>query len=100
MEHEKLIIDLESDLIKESIEKMKSDFKQRNFKKEQIEQIGFRVYLCSKCIKNKKCSFCGCNPIDVLSEPNSCNKGKIFPDFFKENEDWEKFKTEHNIEVI
>ena len=39
MEHEKLIINLQSDFIKESIEKIKSDFKQRDFKKEQIKQI-------------------------------------------------------------
>lgn len=98
MGEQSIVIDLEDPFFVENFEKMKADFKNRVFKKEQIEQIGFRMYLCRKCIDNKKCNFCGCNPIDVLSEPYSCNKGKIFPDFKREL-DWSSFKKQHNIEI-
>lgn len=91
-------INFKDEFYESNFKKMESDFKIRNYKKLQIEQIGFRMYLCRKCIISKKCNFCGCNPIDVLSEPMSCNKGKVFPDFLNEL-DWNRFKKEHNIEI-
>ena len=72
-------INLNDDFIIENFKKIKSDFPNRVFSNVQIEQISFRMYICKKCIANRKCNFCGCNPIDVLAEPYSCNHEKIFP---------------------
>lgn len=81
-----------------NLNKIKTEMPSRFYTNSQIEQIRFRMYICSKCLENKKCNFCKCNPIDVISEPYSCNHEKIFPNFLTTLE-WEKFKKEHNIEI-
>lgn len=86
-----MIIDLSSDFITENFKKMKQDFVNRFLKNLQIEQIAYRMYLCESCLKNGKCSGCDCNPIDLLTEPYSCNDGKIFPNFMNQNS-WNDFK--------
>ncbi len=68
------------------------------YKKHQLEQILFRMYICQSCVENKKCKGCGCNVYDKLTEPISCNP-KIFPDMMKESQ-WEAYKQTNKIQVL
>jgi hypothetical protein len=92
------ILDLKDENFVSNLNKIKSEMPNRFFTDVQIEQIRFRMYICSKCLENKRCSFCKCNPLDVISEPYSCNHGKLYPNFLPKSE-WENFKKEHNIEI-
>lgn len=94
---EKLIIDTNSVFIKNYIEFIKADFPQIKFETFEIEEIAFRVYLCKECLKNNKCPYCSCNPIDKMTDLYSCNHNKKFPKKHSSFEDWEKFKTANNI---
>lgn len=91
-------IDLNTEFIKFNFSKIGKFFIERFFKKTQIEQIAFRMYLCKNCLETKKCKHCSCNPIDTIIEPFSCNEGKVFPNFMQEKQ-WENFKQQHNIVV-
>ncbi len=70
----------------------------RNYEKFEIEQIAYRMYLCSNCIENKKCENCGCQPLDVLGDRYSCNEKK-FPNLLNLKE-WNSFKINNNINNI
>ena len=82
------------------LENIFKNYSQRTFNKLQIEQIAYRMYLCEKCIEKEACqSGCGCDPKLRLSEPISCDESK-FPDFFKNENEWNIFKQKNNIEII
>ncbi len=90
----KFVIDSNNSDIKEVTDKMKLD----SYNSHNREQIVFRIFCCRKCFSNKKCSNCNCNPLDKVLEPVSCNK-KMYPNILNK-EKWDKFKKEHNIEII
>lgn len=90
----KFVIDSNDADIKIVTDKIKLD----NYKAHNKEQIVFRVFCCKSCFQNKKCNNCNCNPIDKVVEPTSCNS-KMYPNILNE-EKWEKFKKEHNIQII
>ena len=79
------------------LEKVFQHHKFKNYKDFEIEQIGYRMYLCNSCIENSKCEKCGCLPFDVLGDKYSCNPKK-FSDFLSENE-WNEFKIKNNIYI-
>lgn len=68
------------------------------YKKHQLEQIVFRMYICEDCLKILKCKNCRCNVYDKLIEPISCNP-KLFPNMFQEH-DWENYKLTNNIHIL
>lgn len=70
----------------------------RSYKDFEIEQIGYRMYLCNNCIENKACEKCGCQPLDVLGDRYSCNEEK-FPNLLSLDE-WKNFKNNNNINKI
>ena len=50
------------------------------------------------CVKLGYCKYCGCSIPGKLYVTTSCNNGERFPDLMCEA-DWEKYKTENNIEI-
>jgi hypothetical protein len=60
------------------------------------EQVIFRANICTDCMKNKKCKYCGCSVPGKLYVKKSCNKGERFPDMM-DIELWEKYKIDNNI---
>ena len=90
------IINRSDENISKYLQLILNENQNRVFSENQIEQIIFRVYLCNKCLVNKKCNFCKCNPLDVLPEPYSCNQKKVFPDLMSK-ENWINFKNENKI---
>lgn len=68
------------------------------YKKHQLEQIIFRMYICESCLENKKCKGCHCNVYDKLIEPVSCNP-KVFPNMMNQNE-WDAYKKTNNIQIL
>ena len=68
------------------------------YKKHQLEQIIFRMYICESCLLNKKCKNCRCNVYDKLIEPISCNP-RMFPNMVKEKQ-WEAYKKTNNIHIL
>lgn len=95
----KLIIDLESDFIKDKIAAAKLNLPQRNFEKFEIEEIAYRVYLCKECLNNGKCPYCDCHPLDKMTDLYSCNDNQKFPKRHSTAESWERFKNNHNIQI-
>ena len=93
-----MIINFEDKFLLTNFNKIGKSFIERYWKKFQIEQIAYRMYLCKNCLENRKCSMCECNPIDMIIEPFSCNKQQIFPNVMNQL-NWEEFKQKHNITV-
>ncbi len=79
------------------IQEVLSKINTRGFLPHNVEQIIFRINNCIKCLQAKKCKNCNCNPLDKIVEPITCNK--VSPNIMSK-EKWEKFKTEHNIEIL
>lgn len=96
MQEQGTTIDSQDEKIKNYVGLIINESPRKSFSDNQIEQIVFRVYLCNKCLVNKKCNTCKCNPLDVLSEPYSCNHEKVFPHFMSK-EKWDIFKKENKI---
>jgi hypothetical protein len=67
--------------------------------KHQQEQVLYRSQICkSDCIRLGYCIYCGCDIPGKLYVKESCNSGDRFPDLMNLS-DWEKFKSENNIEI-
>lgn len=62
------------------------------------EQILYRISLCSDCVSNEGCKYCGCAPNKKVYDNKSCNDGERFPDMLNEVE-WNKFKIDNKITV-
>ena len=63
------------------------------------EQIVWRLSKCKDdCVPDGKCQHCNCPTHKKILVTISCNEGERFPDMMNE-EDWEEYKKEHNIEV-
>jgi hypothetical protein len=62
------------------------------------EQILYRISLCSDCVSNEGCKYCGCAPNKKVYDDKSCNDGERFPDMLNEVE-WDKFKIDNKITV-
>ena len=64
----------------------------------EIEQIAYRLEQCKDdCGKEGRCKECGCNFNKMMYAQKSCNQGERFPETMNE-QDWEQFKKENNIE--
>jgi hypothetical protein len=67
--------------------------------KHEREQVLYRSMVCKNdCVKLGYCKYCGCSIPGKLYVTTSCNNGELFPDLMGEA-DWEKYKTENNIEI-
>lgn len=63
------------------------------------EQIRYRLSFCIEdCQKQGACVYCGCPPEKKAYNKQSCNGGDRFPDLMNE-EEWNKYKKEHNITI-
>jgi hypothetical protein len=60
------------------------------------EQIAYRMMICSDCVKEGHCEFCGCDVPGKLYVSESCNKGEKFPDLMSRI-DWELYKIDNDI---
>lgn len=88
------VINSKTGLIADSLK----NIDQTVYKKHQLEQIIFRMYVCENCLLNKKCKGCNCNVYDKLVEPISCNK-RMFPNMMPEHQ-WEAYKNSNNIHIL
>jgi hypothetical protein len=68
------------------------------YPKHKQEQILYRISLCSDCVSNEGCKYCGCAPNKKVYDNKSCNDGERFPDMLNEVE-WNKFKIDNKITV-
>jgi hypothetical protein len=68
------------------------------YPKHKQEQILYRISLCSDCVSNEGCKYCGCAPNKKVYDDKSCNDGERFPDMLNEVE-WDKFKIDNKITV-
>lgn len=99
MEEQGVVIDFNDEFYKEGIKSIKLRYPNVPYREEQMEQIAYRLYLCSDCIRNRECEHCGCNPYDTIGEYFSCNKGEKFGSFTKK-EIWDKYKLNNKITFI
>jgi hypothetical protein len=65
------------------------------YKKEQVE---WRKSICSDCMIEGKCKYCGCSVPGKLYVKKSCNDGERFPDMMDELE-WNYYKKINNIKI-
>lgn len=67
--------------------------------KHEREQVLYRSMICKNdCMKYGYCVYCGCSVPGKMYVKTSCNNGERFPNLMG-SEEWEKYKTENNIEV-
>lgn len=67
--------------------------------KHEREQVLYRSEICKEdCMKYGYCKYCGCSVPGKLYVKESCNAGDRFPNLMGAA-DWEKFKSEKNIEI-
>lgn len=67
--------------------------------KHEREQVLYRSEICKEdCMKYGYCKYCGCSVPGKLYVKESCNGGDRFPNLMGAA-DWEKYKTEKNIEI-
>jgi hypothetical protein len=63
------------------------------------EQVLYRSNICKEdCVKYGYCKYCGCSVPGKLYVKESCNGGERFPNLMGAA-DWEKYKSEKNIEI-
>jgi hypothetical protein len=66
-----------------------------NFEKEQIL---YRTSICSDCVAQGECKYCGCSLPGKFYVRMSCNGGERFPDLMSQQE-WEEYKKANGIEI-
>jgi hypothetical protein len=62
------------------------------------EQIIWRSFICSDCVDNGSCKYCGCEVPGKLYVTKSCNDGDRFPDLM-DKQDWLEYKLQNNIDI-
>jgi hypothetical protein len=62
------------------------------------EQIIWRSHICSDCMSEGQCKYCGCSVPGKLYVKKSCNDGERFPDMMDKG-DWEEYKKENKINL-
>lgn len=93
------VINLNDDFFKDGIKSVLLRYPYLDYKEEQKEQIAYRLYLCSDCVRNRTCEHCGCNPYDTIGEIISCNNNEKFGSFMKKDF-WEQFKNNNKITFV
>lgn len=66
-----------------------------NNPKHYLEQYLYRAYLCSDCLEDGKCKACGCTTPQMFFAPRKVDKLDKWPPFFRNEEDWEEYKTRY-----
>lgn len=94
-----IIINFNEKFIQEKIQEIFNNFPNRTFQKHEIEEITYRLYLCKGCF-GSLCTYCGCNPIDTVTDLYPCNNGDKYPKLHSNDAEWREFKKQNNIKII